>query len=52
MANRQRTLDQQVYCIKDLERLGSEKLEKTYRGKWYTSKGQIKQNTDLLRRVL
>ncbi|OQD85020.1 hypothetical protein PENANT_c011G00987 [Penicillium antarcticum] len=31
MANRQRTLDQQVYCIKDLERLGSEKLEKTYR---------------------
>ncbi|RDW81024.1 alpha-hydroxy acid oxidase [Aspergillus mulundensis] len=31
MANRGRTLDQQVYCIKDLERIGSAKMEKSYR---------------------
>ncbi|KAJ5161816.1 FMN-dependent dehydrogenase [Penicillium capsulatum] len=31
MANRGKTLDQQVFCIKDLERLGSEKMLKTYR---------------------
>ncbi|KAJ5087339.1 Aldolase-type TIM barrel [Penicillium angulare] len=31
MANRGKTLDQQVYCIKDLERLGSEKMLKSYR---------------------
>ncbi|KAJ8132307.1 hypothetical protein O1611_g1311 [Lasiodiplodia mahajangana] len=31
MANRQRKYDQQVYCIKDLERLGSAKLSKSYR---------------------
>ncbi|RJE26489.1 S-2-hydroxy-acid oxidase [Aspergillus sclerotialis] len=31
MANRGRTLDPQVHCIKDLERLGSSKMHKAYR---------------------
>ncbi|KAI0111205.1 FMN-dependent dehydrogenase [Nemania sp. FL0031] len=31
MANRQRKYDQQVYCIKDLERLGSAKLSRSHR---------------------
>ncbi|GAW16861.1 hypothetical protein ANO14919_063060 [Xylariales sp. No.14919] len=31
MANRQRKYDQQVYCIKDLERLGSANMLKSYR---------------------
>ncbi|KAL4909134.1 hypothetical protein BDW74DRAFT_187464 [Aspergillus multicolor] len=31
MANRGKTLDQQVYCIKDLEQLGSAKMLKSYR---------------------
>lgn len=34
MANRGKTLDQRVFCIKDLERLGSDKMFKTYRGEW------------------
>lgn len=32
MANRNRTWDSQVHCIKDLERLGSEKLQKSNKG--------------------
>lgn len=31
MANRGKTLDKQVHCIKDLERLGSSKMPKAYR---------------------
>ncbi|KAL2826627.1 FMN-dependent dehydrogenase [Aspergillus cavernicola] len=31
MANRGRTLDQKVYCMKDLEELGSRKMQKAYR---------------------
>ncbi|PLB40391.1 alpha-hydroxy acid oxidase [Aspergillus candidus] len=31
MANRGKTLDPQVFCIKDLERLGSDRMLKTYR---------------------
>lgn len=35
MANRARTHDEQVYSLKDLERLGSEKLVKATRGKFW-----------------
>lgn len=32
MANRGKTHNEEVYCIKDLERLGSSKMQKAYRG--------------------
>lgn len=36
MANRGKTHNNEVYCIKDLERLGSSKMETTSRGKMAT----------------
>ncbi|RHZ60126.1 alpha-hydroxy acid oxidase [Aspergillus thermomutatus] len=33
MANRGKTLNKEVFCLKDLERLGSSKMQKAYRGK-------------------
>ncbi|KAL4895339.1 FMN-dependent dehydrogenase [Aspergillus ambiguus] len=43
MANRERTLDQHVYSIKDLEHFGSQNMAKTYRD--YYNEGAMDLNT-------
>ncbi|KAG5801746.1 hypothetical protein H9Q74_013678 [Fusarium xylarioides] len=41
MANRARTYDEQVHSLKDLQRLGSEKLVKSTRGSQYYNEGAM-----------
>lgn len=51
MANRARTYDEQVHSLKDLQRLGSEKLVKSTRGKCLRLLRPFR-NTDNLLRIL
>jgi hypothetical protein len=46
MANRGKTHNEEVYCIKDLAQLGSSKMKKAYRGMLVTYR-----NVGILHRV-
>jgi hypothetical protein len=44
MANRGKSHDSKVYSIEDLERLGSERMHKAYRGRYNLLKDIIRQS--------